>query len=133
MMAQNELEHMINKLIDYVEKMGYHGHKNNAERLYDGRYIKGEPYDYDVFLPSSHMCFDAKETMSKNWQIRDKDIRQAQELKRCKNAGCDAFFLIYFYQHMSLVRVDVDKVLDVLKEGRKHIKYEECEAFEFPI
>lgn len=132
-MAQNELETLINHLIAVVEKMGYHGHKNNAERLYDGRYIKGEPYDYDVFLPSVHMCFDAKETMSKNWQIRDKDIRQAHELKKCKNAGCDAFFLIYFYQHMCLVRVDVDKVLEVLASGRKHIKFEECEAFEFPI
>ena len=46
MMTKNELEHMINKLIDYVEKLGYHGHKNNAERLFDGKYIKGEPYDY---------------------------------------------------------------------------------------
>ena len=132
-MSKNELEHTVNKLIDYVEKLGYHGHKNNPERLYDGKYIKGEPYDYDVFTPKVHMCFDAKETTQKHWNIKDKDIKQAYELKRCKNAGCDAFFLIYFVQKMALVRVDVDVVLKVLDEGRKHIKFEECEVFEFPI
>ena len=38
-------ENQIKKVCDYVESIGGHAHKNYPERLQDGTYIKGEPFD----------------------------------------------------------------------------------------
>ena len=43
------LEGQIDKLIDTVIRSGFWGQKNHPQRLYDGTYVKGEPFDYYIF------------------------------------------------------------------------------------
>ena len=38
----------------------FHGHKNQPQRLEDGTYIKGESFDYEIFLPNRHDCLCRK-------------------------------------------------------------------------
>ena len=114
-------EKEIEKVIEYVEKLGFHGHKNNPYRLVDGTYIKGENFDYEIFLPQRHDCFDAKQCTTDTWHILKKDIKQCNELKKCKNANCNAYFLVCF-EDKDVRMIDVDVVINHLKKGKKSIK-----------
>lgn len=113
-------ENQIQKVCDYIETIGGHAHKNYAERLQDGTYIKGEPFDYEIFLPNYKAVFDAKECKTRKWHMVDKDIKQCDELKKCKNAGLKAYFLICFEGH-DVRMIDVDTVIETLKYGSKTI------------
>lgn len=117
-----KFEHQIQKVLDYVNNVGGHAHKNHAERLQDGTYIKGEPFDYEVFLENYKAVFDAKECATDTWHMLKKDIVQAENLKHCKNAGIDAYFLIYF-KDIGVLEIDIDKVIKVLEQGKKSISY----------
>lgn len=130
MQKGRELEKQVDRLIGYIRAMGYHGHKNHPRRRGDGTYLEGEPFDYEMFLPGYTACFDAKETHGVSWQIGEKDLRQANCLKQCRNAGADAFFLIYFHRRGELLRADVDQVIQILSEGRRSVRPEECERWE---
>lgn len=114
-------EKQIEKVIEYIESLGFHGHKNYPKRLEDGTYIEGESFDFEVFLPGRHDCFDAKQCKTNTWKIVEKDIKQANELKKCKNAGCNAYFLICF-ENKDVRMIDVDDVIDILKQNKKSIK-----------
>lgn len=113
-------EQQIQKVCDYVEAIGGHAHKNHAERLQDGTYIKGEPFDYEIFLPNYKAVFDAKESKTRKWHMVDKDVRQCNEMKKCKNAGLKAYFLICF-EGKDVRMIDVDTAIETLKKGRKTI------------
>ena len=118
-----QFENQLKKIIEYVEKVGGHAHKNHAERLQDGTYIKGEPFDYEVFLPGYHAVFDAKECKARKWYMVDKDIKQCDELKKCKNAGLKAYFLICF-EGARVRMIDVDTAISTLRKGSKTIAEE---------
>ena len=107
-------ENQVKKVCEYVEAIGGHAHKNHAERLQDGTYIKGEPFDYEIFLPNYKECKPNK------WHMVDKDIRQCDEMKKCKNAGLKAYFLICFEGH-DVRMIDVDTAIEILKYGSKTI------------
>lgn len=94
-----------------------------AERLQDGTYISGEPFDYEIFLPNYKAVFDAKECETRKWHMVDKDIKQCDELKKCKNAGFKAYFLICF-EGKDVRMVDVDVAIETLKRGSKTISAE---------
>lgn len=113
----NQFENQIQKVCDYVEAIGGHAHKNHAERLQDGTYIKGEPFDYEIFLPGYMAVVDAKECKTTKWHMVDKDIRQCNEMKKCKNAGLKAYFLICFEGH-DVRMIDVDTVIATLKKRK---------------
>ena len=121
MQKGRSFEKQIEKVIEYVGKIGFHGHKNYAKRLEDGTYISGESFDYEIFLPNRHDCFDAKQCVSDTWHILKKDIKQCNELKKCKNAGCNAYFLIC-YENKEVKMVDVDIVINYLNRNVKSIK-----------
>lgn len=121
MQKGHSFEKQIEKIIEYIENLGFHGHKNYAKRLEDGTYIKGESFDYEIFLPNRHDCFDAKQCSTNTWHIKPKDIKQTNELKKCKNAGCNAYFLICF-ENKDVRMIDVDEVIDALKQNKKSIK-----------
>lgn len=106
------LERSLNKLCKEIQRMGYHAHKNHPERTYSGRFISGEPFDYEIFTPGHYWCFDAKECKSERWSLSNAKIGQINALKQCKNAGLEAFFLVYFYKTGKLIRFDVDLVKD---------------------
>lgn len=55
------------------------------------------------------------------WHMKPKDIKQAENLKHCKNAYLDAFFLVYFVPLHVLLKFDVDDVINILKTGRKSV------------
>lgn len=117
----NYLEYQIDKLIEKIDKMGFHAHKNNASRNFDGKYIQGEPYDYDMFLPGYCACFDAKMCQKSSYNIKDKDIKQINNLAKCKKAGMDSFFIIYFSSAKKLLKYDVDILVEILESGKKSI------------
>ena len=118
------LETQIDRLCERINSMGYHAHKNHPKRLGDGTRVEGEPFDYEILLPRYHACFDAKECHNESWHMLKKDIMQAENLRHCKSAGCDAFFLIYFFDTRKLLRFDIDAVLSVLQKNQKTIKQE---------
>lgn len=119
------LESQIDKLCKYINAVGFHAHKNHPLRTADGTFLAGEPYDYEIFARRNgapyHACFDAKECMEFSWHMKKKDIKQADDLKHCKNAGADAFFLIYFVPLSALLKIDVDDVIAVLQSGSKTV------------
>ena len=123
MQKGRNFEKQVEKVIEYIEKLGFHGHKNYAHRLQSGTYIKGESFDYEIFLPNRHDCFDTKEIEGDRWHVLKKDILQANELKKCKNAGCNAYFLICF-ENSDVRMIDVDFVINNLKRNCKTIKRE---------
>lgn len=74
-----------------------------------------------MFLPKRHDCFDAKQCKTEIWHIKPKDIKQANELKKCKNAGCNAYFLICF-ENKDVRMIDVDIVIYILSQNKKSVK-----------
>ncbi len=128
---KNSFESQINKLIKYIFDIGYFGTKLHPNRNHTGQYIEGEPFDYMIVLPNYKACFDAKMSKGMRWQFEEKDIKQAENLKHCKNAGMDAFFLVYFSDYKRMVKYDVDLFLSVLAEGRKHLKITEGEEWDY--
>lgn len=113
------LERSLNKLCKEIQKQGFHAHKNEPKRTYDGRFISGEPFDYEIFTPNYKWCFDAKECKGDSWNLSNAKLSQVNALKQCKNAGLDAFFLVYFYQTKKLIRFDVDTVINSDKSSLK--------------
>lgn len=125
MQRGKSLEKQLDGLCKYINSIGFHAHKNHPLRTVDGTYLEGEPYDYEIFLSANgvpyHACFDAKECADLIWRMKPKDIKQAETLKHCKNAGADAFFLIYFVPTKTLLKIDVDDVIAVLQTGHKSV------------
>lgn len=122
-MTGKQFENQIEKVLQIKTNKKGHYHKNNALRLHSGQYIEGEPFDFEVFLPNYYAVFDAKSLNSNIWQIRDKDIKQAYNLLRCKQVGLNAYFLVNFNGEVR--EIDIDQVIQTLESGIKHIKKEE--------
>lgn len=101
-----QLENYINSLIKCYALSGYHGHKNNALRTNSGIPVKGEPFDYELFLRNAIHLFDAKECSSVycRWNIsavyspESALARQFQALTQCTKASpvIHAYFLVWF-------------------------------------
>lgn len=85
--------------------------------------LNGESFDYEIFLPNYKAVFDAKEVKTNKWHMVAKDIKQCNELKKCKNAGFKAYFLIAF-EGKDVRMIDVDIVIETLKKGSKTISAE---------
>jgi hypothetical protein len=128
---KNDFEYQIDKLIKYINdnKLG-HAHKNHPNRLFNGKYIGGEPFDYEIFTKDHKYVFDAKETHSAKWKILNKDIKQAKNLLACHNAGLEAFFLIYFYQKKEYRRLNIIDFIEIVK-SRKYVGFDDCDTFKF--
>ena len=90
---------------------------------------KASTVDYIGAVQGIPLCFDAKECHDTKWHMQKKDIIQTENLKHCKNAGCEAFFLIYFFPTKQLVKVDVDEVINVLQQGSKTVGAEKGGEF----
>lgn len=58
---------------------------------------------------------------------RTKDIVQTNNLKKCKNCGLDAYFLIYNDEKVK--QIDVDYVIDVLISGTKSVRLDKYESW----
>lgn len=106
----------MDRVLKYLDGRGIHGHKNRAFRTESGIYVEGEPFDYEVFAPSKVWCFDAKECSGRSWPISKAKLSQVNALKKCKNSGAEAFFLVFFSQGRELVKFDVDVVIAKIGE-----------------
>lgn len=114
-------ESQVNKVCDYINKTKGFAHKLCPERTINGIFKRGEPFDYIILLDKYKCVFDAKECKSDTWRIYEKDIKQCNELKKCKNVGLDAYFLIC-YENRDVKQIDVDIVIETLKNNKKSIK-----------
>lgn len=123
-------ENQINKVCEYINKTGGFAHKLCPERSFKGNYIKGEPFDYIIITNEYKAAFDAKECNTNTWRIYDKDIRQCNELKKCKNAGFKAYFLVC-YEKKDVKQIDVDIVIETLKNNKKSIKNGDFPKWEY--
>ncbi|WP_040209842.1 Holliday junction resolvase RecU [Clostridium polynesiense] len=121
MQKGRSFEKQIEKVLAHINSIGGHAHKNHPQRLADGRYIQGESFDYECFLKEYKACFDAKTVQGSTWKIVEKDIKQAENLKHCKNSGLKAYFLICFDGN-DVRELDVDIVIETLKRNKKSIK-----------
>lgn len=118
------LELQVGRLLKELADKGIHGHKNHAFRNEAGIYIEGEPFDYEIFANGILYAFDAKECHGKRWNLSNAKPRQIQSLKRLKNHGADAFFLVYYVPE-GLRKFDVDIVIDAIKRGAKSLTFKE--------
>ena len=124
------LERAVEKLFGIYRQKGIHCHKNNALRNHVGKYLLGEPFDYEI-LTNPAKVFDAKEcgSVSLNFNTA-KELKQLKNLYDCEQQGHDAFFLIYFYNEPKLVRIKASKIKEILETGRKSVKSGDCEGVE---
>lgn len=127
----NYLESQIDKLVSQIndKKLGF-AWKNHPNRTHGGSYLEGEPFDYCILTKKYKVCFDAKETDKSTWAICKKDIVQAKNLYLASLSGIECFFLIYFITQKKLVRIKIDKFLEILAE-RKHIKMNDCVTWDY--
>ena len=132
----NMLENYLNQVCTFLNNSGFHAHKNNPLRTFDGRYIDGEPFDYEFFIKRRVYCFDAKENMSSasRWKVLltgNRGIRtnarirkQAVNLIHCKNNGAIAFFLVAFKpEESSIFKLRMYDAEDVLAAIDNSIHY----------
>lgn len=110
----NKFEAQINKVIEYVLSQGYEAHKNYAYRTVAGTYLKGEPFDYEILIKGLWICFDAKECNGGKWYLSNAKPEQIYHLLRCKNAGIDAFFYVYFVDEKKLIKFDVEYINNLI-------------------
>ena len=123
------LEKEIDKLINTVIARGYWGQKNHPNRLFDGTYLEGEPFDYYIMTDRVKWAFDTKECAGTSFPIKKKEITQTNNLLLVQRCGFEAFFLVLFGQ--SLVRFDVNQVVDALEHGRHSLKPAEGKEFDY--
>ena len=105
------LENALNKYIQYLETQGIHAHKNHPCRSHDGRYLAGEPFDYEIFRDGNLIAFDAKECKSDSFKTSNCKLSQIKSLKDISQHGGEAFFLVYFAQPKKLVKYTPEQVL----------------------
>ena len=113
------LERNINKVCDCVNNIGGFAHKLEPKRTQGGTYIEGEPFDYIVIMKDYKAVFDAKEVKGTKWHMVDKDIKQCNLMKKCKNSGFKAYFIFYFSGKVRTI--DIDEIISVLESGKKTI------------
>ena len=116
------LERNIDKVCDRINHIGGFAHKLQPKRTQAGAYLEGEPFDYIVVMKDYKAVFDAKEVKGTKWHMVDKDIKQCNEMKKCKNAGFEAYFIFYFTGKVRVI--DIDEIIEVLKSGKKTINLE---------
>ena len=105
------LENALNKYITYLESVGIHAHKNHANRSHDGKYLAGEPFDYEIFRDKTLIAFDAKECKSNSFQTTNCKLSQIKSLQDIERHGGEAFFLVYFFLTNSLVKYTLEQVM----------------------
>lgn len=117
------------KVMRGVEALGCHWHKNEPRRTLDGVFIAGEPFDYEVFMPDGTDVFDAKDIRSKAWYLKDKDLRQCNELVKCGRAGCRAYFLLRF-DGTDVRAISAIKTAAILAAGCRTVTRGDCTDWE---
>lgn len=115
------LETELNRVLKYLNSIGIHAHKNHPKRTDDGKYLEGEPFDYEVISHGRVYTFDAKECQRKKWNLQNAKPKQIKHLLNCKHQGADSFFLVYFFPANKLIKFDVELVRQRIADGIKSL------------
>lgn len=126
-----EFENELNRVSKFLNATGVHMHKNYAHRTENGTYLEGEPFDYEVFTHGTVHCFDAKECAASSWNLKNAKINQVNSLCMCQNNGAQAYFLVWFKKINKVIRFNADIVKSALINGKKSLKPEEGELWEW--
>lgn len=139
------LEIYLDQVCKYLNSVGFHAHKNHPKRSFSGKYIEGEPFDYEFFINGKVYCFDAKENFSDphQWKVKltgqrgiktnARILKQATNLLNCKRQGAEAFFLVAFGHKnntspFKLVMYDAELVYNALLNDKRFLQFTEgCE------
>lgn len=124
---KNELEYILNQYLERLNERGIHGHKNNANRSHDGKYISGEPFDYEFLFRGVLYAFDAKECESSRFSLSNCKLHQVKNLFDLSGHGAKAFFLVYFKNEKKLIQYKVEQVRQWLASGIKSVKSDQGE------
>lgn len=124
-------EQNLSKVAKYLDSIGIHMHKNHANRLQNGTFVEGEPYDYDVITHGHFHCFDAKECQSARWNLSNAKPQQVNNLLKCQRNGAEAYFLVYFVPENHIVRFNADFVKQALADGKKSLTSKEGQPWEW--
>lgn len=128
------LELEMNRVLNYLNRIGIHGHKNHANRTQDGTYVEGEPFDYEVISHGQTFCFDTKECNADAWNLKtNAKLAQVKNLFDAAENGAEAFFLVWFAKVNKIIRFDIYKVKEALETGVSSLKPEEGEGFDWRI
>lgn len=87
-------------------------------RSHDGRYIKGEPFDYVVIMDGKTYCFDAKTAAKDVLYEKNIPLEQFNNLRLTEKQGATVFFLILFKESMTIKFIHPRTILN---EGRATI------------
>ncbi|MDD4835774.1 Recombination protein U [Dethiosulfovibrio salsuginis] len=117
-------EHEIDRVIAYLGSCGIHGHKNHARRTVDGVFLEGEPFDYEVFSNGKLHCFDAKESKTARWSLKNAKPAQVNALIQCANHGAEAYFLVHF-EGSGVRRFDAEQVKAAMAAGKTFLTADE--------
>ena len=126
-----QFENELNRVSKYLASIGIHMHKNHARRTESGLYLEGEPFDYEVLVNGHLHCFDAKECAAKSWNLSNAKLSQLNNLLMCQKNGAQAYFLVWFRAYNKIIRFDVDIIKLALINGKKSLKPEEGETWEW--
>jgi penicillin-binding protein-related factor A (putative recombinase) len=118
------LEKAIENQFRGYRNQGIYCESYHPERGPQGQFIKAHDFDYGLFYDKIFYAFDAKESQTLKWSLQNAKDHQVEGLKRVKNQGGDAFFLVMFFIGCNLVKIDVDKVIE-LKKVRGYATYED--------
>ena len=126
-----EFENELNRVSKYLNSIGVHMHKNHALRTQSGTYLEGEPFDYEVISNGVVHCFDAKECATKSWNLSNAKLSQLNNMLVCQKNGAQAYFLVWFKITNQIIRFDVDIIKQALMDGRKSLKPEEGQLWQW--
>lgn len=119
----------LNRIVDILNRNGLHAHKNHAERTIDGRFVRGEPFDYEVLNHGQLFCFDAKECAAKRWNLGNAKLNQIGALLACQRNGAEAFFLVHFTNEGVIKKFPVEQVWEARRDGRASLRMDEGSDF----
>lgn len=128
------LELEMNRVLNYLNSIGIHGHKNHANRAQDGTRIEGEPFDFEVISHGKTYCYDTKECNADAWNLKtNAKLAQVKNLYDAAENGAEAFFLVWFAKVNKIIRFDIYTVKEALEKGVSSLKPEDGEEFEWRI
>ena len=126
------LEKAINNQFKGYRNQGIYCENYYPERGPQGQFIGRHDFDFGIFHNSKFYAFDAKESQSEKWKLQNAKEHQINGLKRVKDQGGIAFFLVLFFPNNKLVSMDVDNIIEI-KKDRSYATWEDGEEISIDI
>lgn len=89
--------------------------------------------DYTGFLKGVSVAFDAKETQTKNFPLKNLKDHQVTYLEDSQRGGSVAFILINFTFNESICLIPINAVLSAIKSKMKSLSFSWCQGNGYPV